>query len=87
MRSESVYNRPVLTRANKTDGVLAQLVERLNGIEKVSGSNPICSIKKAPISGAFFMEQFRGFFWVKPNFCGMVIFRVKPNFCGMVIFL
>ena len=43
MRSKSVYNLPVLTRANKTDGVLAQLVERLNGIEKVSGSNPLCS--------------------------------------------
>ena len=25
------------------NGVLAQLVERLNGIEKVSGSNPLCS--------------------------------------------
>lgn len=24
-------------------GALAQLVERLNGIEKVSGSNPLCS--------------------------------------------
>ena len=24
-------------------GVLAQLVERLNGIEEVSGSNPLCS--------------------------------------------
>jgi hypothetical protein len=26
-------------------GALAQLVERLNGIEKVSGSNPLCSTK------------------------------------------
>ena len=41
---EVVYNPPVLTRTNKNrNGVLAQLVERLNGIEKVSGSNPLCS--------------------------------------------
>jgi hypothetical protein len=30
---------------SKRRGALAQLVERLNGIEKVSGSNPLCSTK------------------------------------------
>ena len=40
----SVYTPAVLTRGRtKQNGVLAQLVERLNGIEKVSGSNPLCS--------------------------------------------
>jgi hypothetical protein len=29
--------------AGLVSGVLAQLVERLNGIEEVSGSNPLCS--------------------------------------------
>ena len=29
----------------KVKGVLAQLVERFNGIEEVSGSNPLCSTK------------------------------------------
>ena len=38
-----VYTPAVLTRGRKQNGVLAQLVERLNGIEKVSGSNPLCS--------------------------------------------
>ena len=28
-----------------SNGVLAQLVERLNGIQKVSGSIPLCSTK------------------------------------------
>ena len=30
-------------KGQHTDGVLAQLVERFNGIEEVSGSNPLCS--------------------------------------------
>ena len=34
-----VYISPVA----RHNGVLAQLVERLNGIEEVSGSNPLCS--------------------------------------------
>ncbi len=46
---------------NTAHGALAQLVERLHRTQQVRGSNPLCSIKKAPISGAFFMEQFRGF--------------------------
>lgn len=29
----------------KVKGVLAQLVERFNGIEEVSGSNPLCSTR------------------------------------------
>ena len=32
-------------KGQHTDGVLAQLVERFNGIEEVSGSNPLCSTK------------------------------------------
>jgi hypothetical protein len=32
-------------------GALAQLVERLNGIEKVSGSNPLCSTTLREVSG------------------------------------
>ena len=55
-----MYNARVL-QGMAYNGVLAQLVERFNGIEEVSGSNPLCSIKKAPILGAYFMEQFRGF--------------------------
>lgn len=36
-------------------GVIAQLVERLNGIQEVMGSTPISSTtKKAPTKGAFF---------------------------------
>ncbi len=40
MPIKAVYTPPVL----RHNGVLAQLVERLNGIEEVSGSNPLCSI-------------------------------------------
>ena len=45
-------------------GVLAQLVERLNGIEKVSGSNPLCS------SLRFFGEKtsaWQAFWFAKPK--------------------
>ena len=44
-----LYTLPVL----RDNGVLAQLVERLNGIEEVSGSNPLCS------SLRFFGEKLR----------------------------
>ena len=47
------------------NGVLAQLVERLNGIEKVSGSNPLCS------SLRFFGEKtsaWQAFGFAKPTF-------------------
>ena len=39
-------------------GVLAQLVERLNGIEEVSGSNPLCSTHRKADSdeSAFFVD-------------------------------
>ena len=45
MPAEVVYTPLVPARCGckKQNGVLAQLVERLNGIEKVSGSNPLCS--------------------------------------------
>ena len=46
------------------NGVLAQLVERLNGIEKVSGSNPLCS------SLRFFGEKT----WVNSKKCGKAVF-------------
>lgn len=44
---ESARFRPSSTGLTKTKvkGVLAQLVERFNGIEEVSGSNPLCSTK------------------------------------------
>ncbi len=37
------FARPHQDKQKTENGVLAQLVERLNGIEKVSGSNPLCS--------------------------------------------
>ena len=37
-----MYNARVL-QGMTYNGVLAQLVERFNGIEEVSGSNPLCS--------------------------------------------
>ena len=37
-RQSKIYNLKLIP-----DGVLAQLVERLNGIEKVTGSNPVGS--------------------------------------------
>lgn len=41
-----LFPRPQRERTKtKVKGVLAQLVERLNGIEEVSGSNPLCSTK------------------------------------------
>ena len=47
-----------------TDGALAQLVERFNGIEEVSGSTPLSStIKKASHLGGFF----NGGIWVEPR--------------------
>lgn len=49
------------TMAPHSYGALAQLVERLHRTQQVRGSNPLCSIKKAPEMGAFFLEQFRGF--------------------------
>jgi hypothetical protein len=39
----AIYNLK-FTILNSRDGVLAQLVERLNGIEEVTGSNPVGSI-------------------------------------------
>ena len=41
-----VGSNPIIrssAKSRKTTGVLAQLVERFNGIEEVSGSNPLCS--------------------------------------------
>jgi hypothetical protein len=38
-RQSKIYNLKLIP-----DGVLAQLVERLNGIEEVTGSNPVGSI-------------------------------------------
>ncbi len=37
-----------------SQGVLAQLVERLNGIQKVSGSIPLCSTKNSRLRPAIF---------------------------------
>lgn len=44
---EMIISPPSSTGRTKTKvkGVLAQLVERFNGIEEVSGSNPLCSTK------------------------------------------
>ncbi len=52
---QPVYT-PLVPRHN---GVLAQLVERLNGIEEVSGSNPLCSIPQPSHLGGI---QMRGLF-------------------------
>ena len=52
-----MYNVRVPHEGHYTDGVLAQLVERFNGIEEVSGSNPLCSrLRKQRVrsSGALF---------------------------------
>ena len=52
-------------KGQHTDGVLAQLVERFNGIEEVSGSNPLCS------SLRFFGEKtlaWQAFWFAKPTF-------------------
>lgn len=40
-------------------GALAQLVERLNGIEKVSGSNPLCSTTLEKKSGGECLQPSR----------------------------
>ena len=56
-----LYTPPVA----RLSGVLAQLVERLNGIEEVSGSNPLCS------SLRFFGEKtsaWQAIWFAKPNF-------------------
>ena len=37
-------------------GAIAQLVEHLNGIEGVSGSNPLSSIQLKPACGAVFPD-------------------------------
>lgn len=58
----------MLPQLPHSPGALAQLVERLHRTQQVRGSNPLCSIKKAPISGAFFMEQFRASH--TPDRCG-----------------
>ena len=42
-----------LLRCGKERGALAQLGARLNGIQKVVGSNPICSIEKVRGCGLF----------------------------------
>ena len=42
-RSNRVYFARPHQGTTKQSGVLAQLVERFNGIEEVSGSNPLCS--------------------------------------------
>lgn len=64
-----VYNPPAIIPC----GALAQLVERLHRTQQVRGSNPLCSIKKAPISGAFFYGAIPGLLppagcerWVSP---------------------
>ncbi len=41
------------TRYSKTDGGIAQLGERLNGIQEVSGSIPLISTKNKPQSLGF----------------------------------
>ncbi len=39
----------LLFSAFSTQGAIAQLVARLNGIEKVTGSNPVSSINPLPV--------------------------------------
>jgi hypothetical protein len=58
-RQSKIYN------LNSSAGVLAQLVERLNGIEEVTGSNPVGSIyfvvtlslAARPVTGALLFPQ------------------------------
>jgi hypothetical protein len=40
----------LLFSACSTSGAMAQLVARLNGIEKVTGSSPVSSINLLPVS-------------------------------------
>lgn len=39
----------MLGQDSRMDGALAQLGARLNGIQKVVGSNPICSMDENPL--------------------------------------
>ena len=59
---------------NHVDGVIAQLVARLNGIQKVRGSNPLSStnqnLKRTP-----FGRIVLGFFFLPLCFQGVILSR------------
>ena len=59
---------PLDAGAKNKNGVLAQLVERLNGIEKVSGSNPLCSTRtKKPNQKIIWFGFCFALIWGKPK--------------------
>ncbi len=49
----------VCASAKRSTGVLAQLVERLNGIEEVRGSNPLGSTARGRIECLAYYEDHR----------------------------
>ena len=64
------------------NGALAQLGARLNGIQKVTGSNPVCSIIELNLYTLKNIISEIMFFYV-----GMTLFRVvKVSICATVWF-
>jgi hypothetical protein len=62
------YNNSRRKTQNQTCGGLAQLGERLHGMQEVSGSIPLFSTKKA----LYFVESMVLFFLLKPIFWGCI---------------
>lgn len=71
------------------NGALAQLGARLNGIQKVTGSNPVCSIIELNLYTlkTLFRETVLTVFGNNVFYVGMTLFRVvKVSICATVWF-
>ena len=73
-----------------TTGVLAQLVERLNGIEEVSGSSPLCSMGSEgrsiftvglPFIFTFEKERFASIFSYLTPVMLILLLKMKAETC------